>query len=242
MSSQRLTALRIFAVIIILMLVLVGSVSAADGRQVVAWAKASSGIVQFEIRQVTPPRWSSVCGGTFIAPDRFLTASHCVIATNEMMRVLDFFGGENFIDRVYRSKERDLIVLFLTKSNEKVRSAILSLDVVEGDNVWLVGAPDGQKFMVTRGMISIIQVTHFDNCPGEPEIGTKDQQLFIADIQSTFGVSGGGYFNEQGQLIGVHVRSNYGGMGCTDNYWGQESLWAYAVGPSAIKEFLTEVK
>jgi S1-C subfamily serine protease len=64
-----------------------------------------------------------------------------------------------------------------------------------GDKVWLIGAPLGEKNTVTEGIIS-------------NRVENKGKMLYRTTAAGFFGNSGGGLFNEEGELLGVaHILS-----------------------------------
>jgi len=123
------------------------------------------------------------------------------------------------------------------------RAAPLSLDVMVGDVVYEIGAPDGEEFVLSRGVISKILSYAYTNCGKEDKTGTKEQKMFLMDSFTYFGASGGGLFDDRGNLIGVTVRvSAFGPDICGMPYIGQMLLWGHAVSGEAIKAFLEGAK
>jgi len=59
-----------------------------------------------------------------------------------------------------------------------------------GDKVWVIGAPLGEKNTVTTGIIS-------------NRVEEKGKMLYRTNAEGFFGNSGGGMFNEKGELLGV---------------------------------------
>lgn len=209
-------------------------------RQAARFAVQSAGIIEYLLRTATPPRWEPICGATFISPSRTLTAAHCLVFRTGL-RVRDSFGDIHEIEKMQPDKGRDLAVLYVVPiQNSRVRTAEVGTDVAVGDTVWLTGVPDGNDFMVTRGMVGRIVTEKFENCDAGDPTGTTRQQLLITDVRSHFGNSGGGYTNQSGQLVGVHVRANYGGLECNARYQGHATLWGFGVSASAILDFLKE--
>ena len=106
----------------------------------------------------------------------------------------------------------------------------------EGDFVGAAESITSEQvdFMLTHGIVGQVVVEEAEFCT----YTLKKQQLLVENIASFFGNSGGGVFNDSGQLVAVHFAGNYAAFGCNDRYQGHAILWGYGVGPDAIREFL----
>ncbi|MGI0013787.1 MAG: S1 family peptidase [Nitrososphaera sp.] len=177
------------------------------------------------------------CGGTFIARTVVLTASHCV-DFYDRFKVYDYSGGEYGIASIVRGKERDLALLVLDRPTSML-IAPLGSEIGVGERVWMVGAPPGiDSFSLSSGIVSIVRMYKFSPLKEGDVTGTILQEYLQLDIRVFYGSSGGGVFNDQGQLVGVNVRALVMRMGT--EYKGEFILWAFAVAPGAIKSFLQE--
>lgn len=129
-----------------------------------------------------------------------LTAAHVVMG---------MFGiGENmYVEFSYKSERRqlrvldiniatDLAVLYTPKKEKSMRfsAVIASEDPMIGDDIYTIGCPMGHKFTLTSGIISNYRVSK------------DDTQYYRVTSDIFFGSSGGGVFNDKGELIGVAVK------------------------------------
>jgi S1-C subfamily serine protease len=98
--------------------------------------------------------------------------------------------------------------------------------VAVGDQVWLVGAPAYEAFLVTTGIIAKIGEYNF---PDETFGGTLQPYLLV-NIVAHSGSSGGGLFNAEGYLVGIATRIRVSKEGYV--------IYTYVVAPPAIQAFL----
>jgi len=124
------------------------------------------------------------CSGTMIYEDNnaqyILTAKHCVDGA------LEVYVENNLAYRYETSLEDDMALITLKDRIYHKITANLSKRVLRrGDEVYLVGYPNTVKY-TTHGKMT-----------------TKVRDWIIYDMKVIPGCSGGGIFNEYGQLVGV---------------------------------------
>jgi len=119
------------------------------------------------------------------------------------------------------NKEKDLALLKIDFSDsDLVVANIAKLEPLKGDIVYSVGNPLGLIRTISKGILS-----------------NKQDDYFVSDNTITFGNSGGGLFNSEGELIGVPARV----LGYPDRfgYFGSpESSLGMSINLQTIKDFL----
>lgn len=163
------------------------------------------------------------CTGVWVSRDTFLTAAHCVDV--EMDGLESFFNfspeGELVSYLTFNDvKENDLLGVEPKRARPAHiyvfdRSIDLALVVVNtskapknhpianvsytnqhvGDKVHIMGHPIGYWWTYVPGYLSSVR-----NMTGPHE---KNIKVFQVSSSAWFGVSGGGMFNERGELIGI---------------------------------------
>ena len=161
------------------------------------------------------------CSGTYIGPRTILTAAHCVDSAQQQIWVKDF-DGKTFECKVVKiSAHSDLALLgLITKNYGGHKYSTLGKRSLLGDPIIVVGSPFGLNFMLSRGIVSKL---HMRLPPF-----TGRYLLHTAMINP--GSSGGGLFNEKGQLVGVNTMTIGGLFG-----WAGISA---AVDTDTIRAFL----
>lgn len=194
------------------------------------------------------------CGGVIRGEYLVLTAFHCVRTTigeasNRPLGVREFADAPR-VKRAVVIWYRAGADLALLRVEEPLVGRVASLvsDVAVGEAIILVGAPQTRQavgeFMLTRGWVGLIRVERWTNCDGtKPEpFGGDLHQVVWGNVQAHFGNSGGGAFNEAGDLMGVLVRGEVAEADdyvCSDDrmpYRGEDQLWSYIVGPDELRK------
>lgn len=226
--------------VILLILASTGLVSAAGDpktRGNVALSMASTVVLE-SLSTETPPTMAPVCGGTFRGPDLVLTAYHCVDEGLNRMRVRSWFGETLQIKGIEKSAPGwDLAIIRLAQPATQYRVAPITTDIVVGDSVRVIGAPDGNAFWLSQGVITwIFSKDHFSNCSDQNQIGREDHQIVVVDSLVFFGNSGGPIFDLEANLVAIAVRVYVWQGSC--RLPGTQAIWGFGVGPETIKQFM----
>jgi len=147
--------------------------------------------------------------GVLIRENMVLTASH-VVANAEAIMV-QFFNGESIAAETYRvSRMADVAVIKLKKipGNPKVAVIGNSDETRIGEEVFIIGAPMGLPYSLSRGVIS---GRHAEN-----KLTSDGNMLefFQTDAAINTGNSGGPMYNYKGEVIGIvsSILSRSGGF------------------------------
>lgn len=134
------------------------------------------------------------CSAVMIAPERALTAAHCLIMTAP---VLTINGVDYPVTEGYAASPRDLAILFVPGA--PCPCAVIAPDpVTEGDWVAAVGYPYGIARVVVYGEM-------------QARVFLDDGMEYL--LTTTIGApgnSGGGLFNERGELVGIVAKGAVG--------------------------------
>lgn len=147
--------------------------------------------------------------GVLIRDNYILTAAHVVANAKAIM--VEFYGGEKIPAITYRiSKIADVAIVRLEKSPSDAREAVIgnSDEVRVGDEVYVIGAPMGLSYSLSRGVISGRQSEM------NPLGGEKILEFFQTDASINTGNSGGPMYNSKGEVIGIvsSILSRSGGF------------------------------
>jgi S1-C subfamily serine protease len=151
-----------------------------------------------------------VCSGTLVDKNAVLTAYHCVDSSRKVGVIWPYGDGRRspYSGSLQKgSKERDLAILTLDRPVEGGRVAKVSDRYVVGQPVALASTPLGIPLLVTFGYISGLTVYKF------ADYGTLYQVYMFVDITADSGSSGGGVLDQEGNVVGVYVRSVVGTNG-----------------------------
>jgi serine protease Do len=147
--------------------------------------------------------------GVLVTGDVVLTASHVVANAEEIM--VQFYDGETLPARTFRhAREADVALIRLSQKPSKAKVAVVgnSDEARIGDEVFVVGAPLGLPYSLSRGVIS--------GRHAEPNLYYDGNLLefFQTDAAINTGNSGGPMFNYKGEVIGVvsSILSRSGGF------------------------------
>ena len=136
--------------------------------------------------------------GILIKDDLVLTASHVVANADKIM--VQFYDGESVeatTTRISRMADVAVITLSSPPANPKVALFGNSDDVRIGDEIFVVGAPMGLPYSLSRGVISGRHAEHELSNDG------KSLEFFQTDAAINTGNSGGPMFNYNGEVIGI---------------------------------------
>ncbi len=137
----------------------------------------------------------------------------CSIVTNSRTNKQEIKGDYVLGKYIAGSMTYDVAVVEvktadLVKNNSTVRAADIATSYHAGDQIYAIGNPEGDGISITKGIVSVesenIQMTAVD--------GYSTSQFRVARIDAAIngGNSGGGVFNENGELIGlVNSKSVY---------------------------------
>lgn len=136
--------------------------------------------------------------GVLIRDDVILTAAHVVANAEKIM--VQFYDGEAVeatTTRIARIADVALITLKRPPENPQVAVIGNSDEVRIGDEVFVVGAPMGLPYSLSRGVISGLH--------SEPDLSNdgKSLEFFQTDAAINTGNSGGPMFNYNGEVIGI---------------------------------------
>lgn len=156
------------------------------------------------------------CSGVWIGKEMILTAAHCVTENDDKPEISpvgnsvnyfvpDDISGKLDVSSLF-SKSRlgvivaydeniDLALISTPKAPEHDFVRLTSDDIKAGDEVHIVGHPAGLWWTYSRGVVSATRVM-------DGPLPIKQLTLQIS-APVWFGNSGGGAFNERGELIGI---------------------------------------
>lgn len=167
--------------------------------------------------KVTRTDGHMVCAGTRVAYDKVLTAYHCLIAAVLDQQTLELVVAiDPTLTHVEIEGIRDMPLGIITRSGDSMLGShalkwdmrhdlalvstppsfdpvatITASELRAGQRVFAVGHPLGIEYAVTAGIVS------------DPGREDGDSLWTMVDLVTHGGNSGGGLWNERGQLVGV---------------------------------------
>jgi serine protease Do len=161
------------------------------------------------------------CSGTFIGDNEVLTAGHCFSHEITEAWIRTPKGDSHRIDKVTKiSYGQDLALLHII-GPKHVHAKLALHNPQRGEVVYNVGSPFFLEFLLSEGIVSATNVT----------VKEFKAHYLISTAMINPGSSGGGAFNDKGELIGVNTMSVGGPFG-----WAGITM---TVDLDTIKEFLT---
>lgn len=136
--------------------------------------------------------------GVLISDSMVLTASHVVANAEGIM--VEFFEGEKIPAVTYRlSKMADVAIIKIESAPASARVAVIgnSDETRIGEEIFVIGAPMGLPYSLSRGVISGRQSEKKINGDGNM------LEFFQTDAAINTGNSGGPMFNYKGEVIGI---------------------------------------
>lgn len=132
-------------------------------------------------------------GGVIVSENQIVTCNHLLNNTNKVsVRFFDGTVAEASV--VERDKREDIARLRVKKIPKSARVAILNVDLPQvADRVWAIYHPNALKWSYGEGYI--MGVRHSS--------GVLSSTTIQVGIQVAHGSSGGGIFNEKGELVGI---------------------------------------
>jgi len=147
--------------------------------------------------------------GVLVREDVVLTASHVVGNAEEIM--VQFYNGEIMSAKTFRkAREADVALIRLERPLPNAKVAIIgdSDETRIGDDIFVIGAPLGLPYSLSRGVISGRHSE--DNVYNDGKL----LEYFQTDASINTGNSGGPMFNYKGEVIGIvsSILSRSGGF------------------------------
>jgi serine protease Do len=194
----------------------------------------ASGVVQDSmgsVVQVVVMRNVS-CSGVVWDQERVVTAAHCVPRTLRDALEIRFLAGPTRRVDVERVEDGLDLALLRFATYDQAKPARLAFSALIGTKLFVVGHPYGIPWVVVHGILSGAFPQVRVETPGDDgrTFGTDRRDLFLTDAQTAQGFSGGGWFDEYGRLLAIHVMTLKGANG--------ERLFGAGVGYTTVREWM----
>ena len=174
-----------------------------------AWAKSAKEVFAEVARSVVVVLALDSSGetqaqgsGVVVGQNEVATNCHVIDEAKSVVvrQAADSGGGETYrMDArvLARDDERDLCLLFVGELSEPPAAPVAAMgaakDLTVGEEMFAVGAPEGWELSLSRGVVSQLRGIH----------GKRVAPLVQTDAAISPGSSGGGLFNEEGELVGI---------------------------------------
>lgn len=131
--------------------------------------------------------------GVFIKDDLILTAGHVVEDASSITVVLSN-GEEYFGNNWYQEIEADLGIIVVYTPKKEL--GLTFDDAVVGETVWALGNPYGVFPVLTKGIVSAINMS---------DSFSNTKSMLISDVAANSGNSGCPLVNQSGEIVGIFV-------------------------------------
>jgi serine protease Do len=136
----------------------------------------------------------SVGSGVYIGNGIILTAAHVVDGAKEV-RVKSDAGDIQTATVLWTNAAYDLAAIRPTNSRRFKEARLACVEPHEGDEVKAAGNPAGIEFVTMHGYVS-----------GKSRKMAPDwEAVFLTDMTTIGGMSGGGVYNREGYVVGITV-------------------------------------
>ncbi len=159
---------------------------------------------------------AAFCSGVWVSPTEILTAQHCVkdeVGANYVVNSDVFDPNDpqlpklkipvHFAIVIKRDLDHDLALLGSYKNTPGHDFSVVGEDVVQGQAVQTMGQPKGLWFSYSSGEIAAVRVM--------PNAHGFEMLLIQSTAFISPGSSGGGLFDEYGNVVGITHASYQGG-------------------------------
>ena len=174
-----------------------------------AWGKSAKEVFAEVARSVvvvlaldSSGETSAQGSGVVVGKNEVATNCHVIedAAKIVVRQAADSSGGENYrmsAEILARDNEQDLCLLLVDELSEPPAAPVATMGEAKGltvgEEIFAVGAPEGLELSMSRGIVSQLRGFH----------GKRAAPLVQTDAAISPGSSGGGLFNENGELVGI---------------------------------------
>ena len=213
-KNSRLSARAILCQVLGMLMALTVALPSAAGDARTVYAEAVDSVVSIHVDR---PRADAFGSGVVVGKNVVVTNCH-VIEGHTAIQVKQSADAESqdgfLMDAVdvFGDEEGDVCLLFVEELSVSPAPPVVKLGAARaleiGEKVYAIGAPKEYELSLTGGIVSQLWYRQFDAGITAPEIQTD------ADILG--GSSGGGLFNEDGELVGITTATDVGRIDRTE--------------------------
>jgi S1-C subfamily serine protease len=148
------------------------------------------------------------CSGVVWDRERVLTAAHCIPETLRDALEIRFRDGTTRKVDVERIDDGLDLAILKFPEYDQAKPVRLAFSVLIGSDVFVVGhVSDAVSWVVTHGVISgILPQIKIEIPTSDGRVfGSTLRDIFLTDAVVTQRFSGGGWFDEFGRLLAIHV-------------------------------------